>query len=210
MIVLDCQQGSEEWLEARRGIPTSSCFSKILTSKGTLSSQWDGYMNQLLAEYIDPTVSVEERVYTKAMQRGNELEPEARDFYSSITGNKVDEVGGLFLDEAKDSMCSPDGLVYAIKRGLEIKCPKLSTHVGYLRKNTCPDRYRMQVQSGMAFSGFQSWDFFSYHPSFKPFLLTVEIDVALVRTIKKTINHFIAELNKEKQAIDQNQFKDFT
>ena len=43
MIVLDCEQGSRAWEEARLGIPTASCFARIVTPGGKLSSQRDGY-----------------------------------------------------------------------------------------------------------------------------------------------------------------------
>lgn len=203
MIVLDCKQGEKQWLEARRAIPTSSCFSGILTAKGALASGWDGYMNKLLAEYIDPKTSVEERIYTKDMKRGNKLEPEACDEYEFITGNKVEAVGGLYLDENRETLCSPDGLIRKISRGLEIKCPKLSTHIGWIRKDIMPTQHIIQVQTGMVFAGWNEWDFYSYHPSHIPFLKTVKADPILHRAIKKTISYFIAELNKEKSIIDQ-------
>jgi len=30
MKVIDCEQGSDEWFMHRKGIPTASCFSKIV------------------------------------------------------------------------------------------------------------------------------------------------------------------------------------
>ncbi|KAA3649370.1 MAG: exonuclease [Proteobacteria bacterium] len=203
MIELKCKQGSPEWFEARRAIPTSSCFSQILTAAGTLSSSWPNYMNKLLAEYIDPKVSVKERVYTKAMARGNEMEPAAREAYEFITGNSVREVGGLWLDDTMQSLCSPDGLIDGQPKGLEIKCPNLSTHIGYCRTGKLPTIYTMQVQAGMAFTDYESWDFMSYHPAYTEMIITVGRDEKLIRTIKKTLAFFIKELNKEKAIIDQ-------
>ena len=37
MIILDCEQGSRAWEEARLGIPTASCFARIVTPGGKLS-----------------------------------------------------------------------------------------------------------------------------------------------------------------------------
>ena len=53
MIVLDCQQGSEEWYRARLGIPTASNFSAIITPKGkpTASETRTRYLHKLLAEW---------------------------------------------------------------------------------------------------------------------------------------------------------------
>jgi len=203
MFILDCEQGTEEWLEARRAIPTSSCFSRILTPSGALSNQWDGYMNKLLAEYLDPEQSVAERIYTKAMKRGNEMEPLARTLYEDITGDMVTEVGGLFFDEDRKSMCSPDGLIVHKEKGLEIKSPNLSTHIGYVRKGKMPDCYSIQVQSGMAFSGYSDWDFMSFHPSYKPLIITIKRDAKLTRKIKKSVEYFVKELDQEKKIIDE-------
>jgi putative phage-type endonuclease len=206
MLILDCKQGSEEWLEARRGIPTSSCFSQIITPTGNISSSWDLYLNKLLAEYTDPQFSVEDRVYTKEMKRGNELEPEARALYEMMTGDVVDEVGGLYLDEDRNSLCSPDGIVFKKKNGLEIKCPKLSTHFKWIREfekhGEMPKEHFVQVQTAMAFSGFSSWDFMSYHPAYKPHLISVQADAEFIKKIISAVKFFINELNQEKAKID--------
>ena len=38
MIILDVEQGSRAWIEARLGIPTASEFSRIVTPGGKLSA----------------------------------------------------------------------------------------------------------------------------------------------------------------------------
>ena len=38
MIILDHEQGTEEWLAARRGKPSASMFSKLITMTGKPSS----------------------------------------------------------------------------------------------------------------------------------------------------------------------------
>jgi len=52
MITLDIEQGTEEWSKARLGIPTASCFDKLVTTKGEPSKQAQKYMWQLAAEKI--------------------------------------------------------------------------------------------------------------------------------------------------------------
>ena len=206
--ILQCVQGSPEWLDARLSIPTSSCFSKILTSKGVLSASWFGYMNQLLAEYADPKYKGK-RFNSKAMQRGIIMEPVARERYQALTKNIVTEVGGIFFDDNRDTMCSPDGLIYSKKRGWEVKCPDLDTHIGYFRKQVLPTKYILQVQAGLAFSDFlecgpfESWDFQSFHPEYYDFIINVKRDEGLIKKIKETILGFIVELNKEKLIIDE-------
>ena len=52
MRVIDCEQGSREWVEARLGIPTASAFKRIVTSTGKLSAQRERYQAELLAEWV--------------------------------------------------------------------------------------------------------------------------------------------------------------
>ena len=71
MRLIDCEQGSEEWLKARLGVPSASNFSKVLKINGTPSTQAKAYVDALVAEAITG-----ESTYVKvtdAMQRGTEL-----------------------------------------------------------------------------------------------------------------------------------------
>jgi hypothetical protein len=52
MIILDHEQGSPEWLAARLGKPSASCFSRLITNSGKPSSSADGYINELIAERL--------------------------------------------------------------------------------------------------------------------------------------------------------------
>ena len=52
MRISDYAQGSEEWLNARRGVVTASNFSKVFTTKGKLSTSREGLINQLIAENV--------------------------------------------------------------------------------------------------------------------------------------------------------------
>ncbi len=172
MIILDVEQGSEEWFQARCGIPTASCFDKIITPTGKASTQHKAYCNKLVAEYfLKDKISIEQNEW---MLRGTELEPEARAYYQIITDINIDEVGLIYKDDNKLISCSPDGI--AKDRGLEIKCPAPHTHVEYLLNDRLPTKYIPQVQGSMWVTGLKKWDFLSYHPDLPPLLLTVEAD----------------------------------
>ena len=135
MQVHNVEQGTEEWHNLRLGVPTASRFSDIITpSKGDLSKSADKYMNELIAEKI--TLQREQFKMTDWMERGNELEAEARDVYSFLSDNEVTEVGFITNDDGTIG-ASPDGLI-GKDGGLEIKCPKASTMVKYLDKNILP------------------------------------------------------------------------
>jgi len=171
-IILNCEQGSDEWFAARVGLISASNLSKLITSTGKKSTSAKTYLNGLIAEKI-----MGEKIethQTDAMKRGVELEEEARQAYQLITDNVVNEVGLIYFDDNKRLSCSPDGLM--ANKGLEIKCPNPNTHIKYLLSGKCPSEYYGQVQGSMYVTGLKQWDFMSYHPNIKPFIITVEQD----------------------------------
>ena len=89
LITLDCEQGSEEWLAARLGIPTATGIKNIVTQSGQKSSGWVGYLAELIAESIEGS---SDGFKSNDMQRGNELEPRARMAYEFETDNDVVQV----------------------------------------------------------------------------------------------------------------------
>jgi len=162
MEILNIEQGSEEWLNARRGIPTASNFSKIIQNNGKKSTQENAYC-YLLASQILSHCDDELQYTNAAMERGTELEPDARAAYEQYAFNPVEQVGFI-----KNYGCgySPDGLVGA--DGLiEIKCPNQATHTKYLYNNVIPSEYFAQVQGGLYITGRAWCDFVSFHPNFK-------------------------------------------
>ncbi len=186
MIITEFEQGSEEWLQVRSGIPTASEFSKIITMAGSKSTSQKTYMNTILADWCagKPVDTWEGNDWT---QRGNELEPEARKLYELITGNKVEQVGFCFKDDKKMSGCSPDGLL-GDDGLLELKCPKASTLIGYIFDDKVPSKYFQQVQGQLWVTGRKWCDFMAYHPEFEPFIVRVERDekfLALLGEIMK-------------------------
>jgi putative phage-type endonuclease len=179
------EQGSPEWFAIRAGIPTASCFSKIVTSTGAISKSIKDYAMQLAGEKI---IGTPEQPGFKShwMERGNEVEGEAREYYEFIKDVKVNEVGFVSLD---DPMCggSPDGLV-GNDGGLEIKCPKLSTHVKYLIAGKLPAEYHRQVHGYLFVTGLDWWDFMSYYPGMKEFIIRVYRDDEFNKMLAVGIN----------------------
>lgn len=173
MIILDQEQGSEEWLRVRLGRPSASMFNKLITQTGKPSSSADGYINELIAERL--TGKSEPFHVTEWMERGTALEPEAREAYEFITGNEVMETG-FILDNSWQFGCSPDGLILD-KGGLEIKCPAPRTMVSYLRDpQVGVKKYWQQIQGCMWITQRGWWDFFAYHPEMPHVLVRVERD----------------------------------
>jgi putative phage-type endonuclease len=199
MIKLDVEQLSDEWFAARCGIPSASNFDKIITSTGKKSTQADAYMNTLLAEYI----TGEKASFKQSdwMLRGTELEPEAREVYEFLYDVTVDQTGLVYQDERKMVSCSPDGLLDS--KGLEIKCPAPGTHVGYILSGKLPTTYIQQVQGSMWVCGLDAWDFMSYHPDIKPFILTVERDDKFSKALDVIMGEFIDKLVDNREILEQ-------
>ena len=53
MIIHNVAQGTQKWLDLRKGIPTCSRFDEIVTPAGELSKSAPKYMQHLLAERIE-------------------------------------------------------------------------------------------------------------------------------------------------------------
>ena len=198
LITLDCEQGTEEWLAARCGIPTATGISNIVTPSGKKSGSYLPYLAELIAESIE---GLKENYKSEDMARGNELEPFARAAYEFETGNAVVQVGGVYLNADKDLMISPDGLIPNLRKGLEIKCPQMKTHIKYLLQGGVPQEYLIQVQSALWVTGYETWDFVSYCPEYykQPFyLFTAQRDPILMKAFDKLIPEFIKTLKAYK------------
>ena len=166
MKVINIEQGTDEWLKERIGVVTASRFKDIVTpAKGDLSKSSITYMYELIAEKL----GAETDFYTNEhMERGTELEPQARAVYELIHDTKVEEVGMLKTDCGSIGI-SPDGLI-GENGGIEIKCPKASTHVKYMLDGVLPLTYKPQVMGSLWISGREWWDFMSFHPQLDPFI----------------------------------------
>lgn len=175
-IIENLEQGSEQWFQVRTGRPTASNFDRIITPTGKDSSQWEGYAIDLMADCIRPDMV--DFVGNRHTDRGNELEPEARDLFSATMGLTVQQVGFITRDDGIVG-CSPDGLIYREGKpiaGLELKCPLAKNHAKYLVEGVLPKDYAPQVHGGMAVTGLDFWYFMSHCQGMAPFILRVERD----------------------------------
>jgi hypothetical protein len=203
MIVHDVEQTSPEWWACRLGLPTASCFDRILTP-ATLkpSKQAEAYMNKLLAEWL--TGGPVDEYSNAAMERGTEMEPEAWRAYEFY--REVDVIRGGFctLDNGLAG-CSPDGRIYEGEKlltGIELKCPNAATHVAYLRQpSALVAAYRHQVQGCMYVCEVAWWDLMSYHPLMPPVIERVERDEAHQTALAEVLGQFVHDLQREKQAL---------
>jgi len=198
-VLVEVEQRSDEWQKLRCGVATASCFDKIITpATGKASASAVAYRRELLAEWLTgQPVSIKESGW---MQRGTEMEPEARAFYEFEADAEVVETGITFLDERRLIGCSPDGLVG--DDGLvEIKCPAPHTHVGYLIDAKLPTAYIPQVQGALWVTGRRWCDFISYHPEMEPLIVRVKRDEGYIAKMAMLIEAFVATMLEERQIL---------
>ena len=199
MIIYDVAQRSDEWFLIRGTVPTASRFDKILTATGKHSEQADRYANELVANWMMGPHEVErEELKSSWVDRGVEMEDEARLFYELKSDNLVSQVGFIMHDSGKFG-CSPDGLIEG--GGLEIKCPAHFTHVDYLLKDKLPTKYFVQIQGSMLITGAQWWDFISYHPAMDPLMLRIPRDEGFMDALTVALFEFTEKLETKKDKL---------
>ena len=192
MRILNIGQQSPEWFKEKAGRASASNFDKILTRDGKPSKSQIKYLYQLAGEKI--TGIREEGYQNFAMQRGIEMEAEARQYYELLNNVEVQQVGMCISDDEL-SACSPDGLV-GENGGLEIKCPTLPVHVEYLYKGGLVEQYFQQLQGSMFVTGREWWDIISYCPGIKPLVIRITPDKDWHSKLKIELKLFNDRLNQ--------------
>ena len=133
------------------------------------------------------------------MQFGTETEPLARSAYEAETGCSVDEVGFCQHPSIKRAGASPDGLVG--NSGLvEIKCPKVATHLAYLIANVVPAAYKNQMMFQLAVTGREWCDFVSFRPDLPEhlqlFIVRFKRDPARILELETAVFAFLDGVDK--------------
>lgn len=190
MIYHDIQQNTDEWYQLRLGKFTASMFKDVMAKETTAA--YTNIIYQVVYERLSGEIT---NGYTNEwMERGKELEPEARLWYE-LNFEEVSN-GGFFCDDWVGA--SPDGLI-GTEGLIEIKCPKPSTHIQYLMGKELPSTYQWQVQGQLYVTDRKWCDFVSYHPKLKPMVIRVERDDKLISELKEKLEESI---NKTKQILE--------
>lgn len=181
------KQGTDEWLEERKGIPTASEFAPFMVqSTKAATAARRKYIAEKLTDGMEGD-DFEREAYEKAsaylekdpwIRRGKELEPIAREKLSSILGFEIIETGLIFHDSNLFAG-SPDGLVVINDEwsaGVEIKCHNRKRHLADLLAGTLPDDHKYQVHGSMVVTGLRQWHYFGFHPALPYLHLTVDWD----------------------------------
>jgi len=194
MIILDCEQYSDEWWAARLGVPTASQFSNIVKTNGTPSDSATKYMYRLATEQITQVST--DSFQSAAMERGHEMENHARTLFEMRYDIEVKQVGLVFRDEQRKYACSPDGLLD--DAGLEIFCPESPNLVACLlnpEKALANAKKFQQIQGSMLITGFDTWHFVVYYPGMPALFQVIERDDAFCSKLEKELDSFALELS---------------
>lgn len=191
---LELEQGTREWLEARKGKITGTRLKDVLKTDNL------SLIYELIAELGSD--EVEETFVSKAMQRGKDCEPVAISLYQHITGVVIDSVG-FCVSEENDMLCvSPDGFTADRTGAIEVKSPNTSTHVKYILGDKVPSEYLPQVMTYFLVNTKLEWlDFISFDDRYKPKPIWIkrvtreELKDQLVEVNEK-LDKFITKFNK--------------
>lgn len=189
-------QGTPEWLAERAGKVTASMVSAVLMKPETAGFR--DYQAQIVAEIL--TGKPQGSDFTSAaMQFGTETEPLARSAYEAETGFIVNEVGLCQHPTIERAGASPDGLVG--NGGLvEIKCPKVATHLAYLIADVVPAAYKNQMMWQMACTGRQWCNFVSFRPDLPEhlqlFIVRFNRDPARILELETAVISFLDGVDK--------------
>lgn len=211
MKFLTMQQGTTEWLQARSGLVTASCFADAISTVGGLDERQQKYVDLVLSGKAEKDAASEagykttpsaesikralrgETIETPSdtalryaadlafervnggpfqeppkawvMQRGHEMEAQARMLYEARTGAFVTE-SGLCVDDddvfaySSDGLVDDDGLI-------EVKAPVDSIKIMEMWRTGDVSEYICQIQGGLWLTGRKWLDFLMYAPMLK-------------------------------------------
>ena len=189
MKIYNFEQRTDEWYAIRRSKLSASNASIIATNGKGLET----YVYTLMSEYYSN--GEKEHYVNVDMQRGIDLEPEARIEFEFYTGLDVQEVGFVELNEfcgvSPDGLIGDDGLI-------EIKCPKDEVYFRLLLDGKIRPEYIAQMQMQMFVTERKYCYFVSYNPNFEQslFIKKIERDEEMIQKIKEGID-FGTNLIKE-------------
>src|SRR4030067_1164520 len=192
-------QDSDEWFQYKLGKVGGSRIPDLMArTKSGWGASRDAYSAELICERL--TGQRYEKFKSKSMERGNEVEDDARAAYAFLYD--VDPVPVGFVDHPTIAMAgsSPDRLV-GESGLLEIKSPDSHTHLASLLGASIPGAYVKQMQWAMACTGRHWGEFVSFDPRcpehMSLLVKRVHRDNAMIREIAAAVVTFLIELDRQ-------------
>lgn len=210
--IIDCWHGDDEWVAARLGIVTASSAAKI--SAGGEGKTRGEYLRKLAGEEVSRVAA--EGFKSKAMERGNGMEPHIRSLYSMVTGREVlpistddalrltsDSPGHGFVKRAVAGRfvgASPDGRVFDAKvmqtGGVEIKSHAPHILIEHMKRGLAPAEHIPQCQFTMLVTGWPWVDLVCGYQGMPPFIRRVRRDTGYIERAKVALDTFHRELDE--------------
>lgn len=190
MQVHSMPQGTPEWFAVRRGLPTASCFSTIMAKGkgGAESKTRQTYLYKLAGERItgDPM----DGFTNHHMERGHEMEPQAREMYVFLNDVMPEQVG--FITSGTKG-CSPDSLI-GNDGMLEIKTKLPHLMLAVHESGGFPSEHRAQCQ-GQLWVAEREWiDLICYWPKMPPYIVRATRDEEFIKQLSVAVDQFNEEL----------------
>lgn len=194
MKIIDCQQGTLQWIHSRVGLPTASELDALISPTGEVRTG-KGPRSYLALKLAEKWLGAPVHSFSGgAMEQGSILEGEARPYMELLWNTDIRQVGLVLTDDGTFG-ASPDGLTDGY--GVEIKCPQPHTHVGWLMEGVCPPDHIIQVHGGMFATGLPEWKFCSYCRNFPPLVVVVKRDEKLMDRMRERLEAFTFSLVSE-------------
>lgn len=188
MTIFNFPQRSEEWYKIRIGKITGSDFH-------TLMGNGETKKKLLLKKAVERITGKPQgdELKNSDIQRGVDLEDTARTYYEMETGNTVNQVGFIQLNEYVG--CSPDGLI-GMDGILEIKCPRATTFLSHYLDDSIEKQYYTQIQFNMMITGAKWCDFVRYNEDFPLYIKRVKADKEYQCRIRERLGECIKEIEE--------------
>lgn len=221
--IYDFPQGSVEWFEARRGLPTASQFSVVLSE-----GRADGTMpNTLIDALVKGGCTASQLAAAVKAAKSKNANPAAtrakymRELAGEIlTGELSETFSNAHMERGSEQEaaarrlysfhtdtepqlvgfvrngnagCSPDSLIGA-SGGLEIKSALAHIQIERLKKNVLPSEHKAQVQGNLWLCEREWWDFMSFCPKLPPLIKRVYRDEVYIANLATAVRKFNEEL----------------
>jgi hypothetical protein len=191
-------QGSEQWRKIRMGIPTSSEFATVMAKGkgGGVSLTRKKYMLQLAGERL--TEEPMESYSNSYMERGKEMEEEARNYYALMTDTELALVG--FIRSSNAAGCSPDAVI-APNGMLELKTQAPHLLIERLLSGEPPPEHIAQLQGNLWVAEREWIDLAIYFRKMPMFKMRFVRDEPYIKTLAVAVKQFNDELDETVERI---------
>lgn len=181
-------QGSDQWLKVRLAKFGGTDAQAVATNGKGLETKCYEKVGEII------TGRPKSNYVNADMERGNELEEQARFAYEMLTGQKVTQVGYIELSERVG--VSPDGLV-GEDGMIEVKCPTDANFVRFMVTKKPETKYVWQMQHQMYVADRKWVDFVVFNDNLNKIeIMRVERDEAKIEKIRIGLEEGVKKIDE--------------